>query len=110
MFQSIYRRLTNRPAISDEETSEVGGDVVGPILEKQDSEVEDKDITPAAITGDLDDDEEDGEDGEGDDEDLGEDEYVAPLVCLPHTTANRRLTFGHEDLLSRRLSITSTRM
>ncbi|KAI4598253.1 hypothetical protein KJ359_003137 [Pestalotiopsis sp. 9143b] len=68
------------PAISDEETSEVGGDVVGPILEKQDSEVEDKDITPAAITGDLDDDEEDGEDGEGDDEDLGEDEFIVEKI------------------------------
>lgn len=103
MFQSIYRRLTNRPAISDDETSEVGGDVVVPIMKKQESDVEDKDIAPAAIAGDLNDDQEDGEDEEGDDEDLEEDEYVPPFACLPHTTANRRLTFGHKDLLSRRL-------
>lgn len=89
MFQSLYRRLTNRPAISDDESDTGGNDVVVPIAKKQDGDMEDDfDDAPAPVKGDVkmdEDDEDDDEKGEGDeDEELDEDECVHHFECAYH--------------------------
>ncbi|KAF7536834.1 hypothetical protein G7054_g4241 [Neopestalotiopsis clavispora] len=85
MFQSLYRRLTNRPAISDDESDTGGNDVVIPIAKKQDGDMEDDfDDAPAPVKGDVkmdEDDEDDDEKGEGDeDEELDEDEFIVEKI------------------------------
>lgn len=80
MLQSLFRRLTNRPAISDDEASDAG-DVVIPIASKIDDDVG-EDEEPAAVTGDLSDEEQEkpagkaDDGGEDEDVDMDEDEYV----------------------------------
>ncbi|ETS78347.1 hypothetical protein PFICI_10409 [Pestalotiopsis fici W106-1] len=97
MLQSFFRRLTTRPAISDDEASDAGGtDVVVPIVKKQDTDIEDdfEDADPAPVTGDIkmDEDENDEKDGGDEDEELDEDEFIVEKI-VGHVYAKGELKF-----------------
>jgi hypothetical protein len=83
MFKSIYRRLTSRPAISDDEASDAG-DIVVPIAVKdgEDDVFRDDENAPAPVQGDLKDEEDEEGEEDGEDENMDEDESVPFCTVL----------------------------
>ncbi|KAK9413145.1 hypothetical protein SUNI508_12030 [Seiridium unicorne] len=85
MFQSIYRRLTSRPAISDDEASDAG-DIVVPIAAKDndDDVFGDDNDAPTPIQGGSKDEEEgvkeEGVEDDEEDEDMGEDVFIVEKI------------------------------